>query len=149
MSLSLPIQPKLELPFKPFTLDEVKAMTGVSSTQLDKWCGMLIMRNGSGVTGLDYMQTLGVFVGCRWLHENAPQYLADGIMIAIASMTDGHLEHEISEGRTFPVCKAQMPSMQFAGIMVVAPGSSLGQRLRMDKLWAEFKENVKRLYPNG
>lgn len=143
--LILPKQPVLDLPFKPFTLDEVKAITNAPSKFIDDLLRAgLPQKVGAGAQGLDYYATFAVFVGWRWKEEGAPNSKVTDVCSMVASMTMEFMEHEFNFGRMFPVMG---PNRR--GIMVVPPDSRLGKTLNLKILLAEFQYNVAKVFPKG
>src|SRR5438552_15002024 len=104
----------LELPFKPFTLDEVCRIANVKGPVLDRLMntsatgrGLNLVRGDDGwSTGLDYMQTFAVFVANKWLEEGSGWERADDVVEYLSTMKVEFLDKELSEGRTFPVPNA-------------------------------------------
>src|SRR5438876_7955320 len=98
-----PIEKKLELPFKPFTLDEVAQITKAISTNIDTWSRFIGMRHGLGVTGLEWCQVFAIFVGQKYLDEGASLDRATAVVRFLAEVKPPVLEAQLSKGNTFPV----------------------------------------------
>lgn len=146
---------KLLLPFKPFTVEEVCAITGVTPRTLDYWIagyqgsgGILERKTGDDgfSTGLDYMQTFAVFVGCYYIQEGASMIRVNGVVRYISRISLDFLEREFKVGRTFPVTQEMGHSHD---LMVMAPRNRLGKLLRLDRLFEEFEARIRKVFPNG
>lgn len=138
---------QLELPFKPFTVDEVCQLTGVKPTLLDVWMRSILKpQMGSMTIGLEYMQTFTVFVAKKFLDEGADGDKVDGVMRALLTVSVENMAQSFRKGDTFPV-----PHRNRMGhvccVMVPAPKTRLGGVLRLDKLHAEFRHNLAKLFP--
>lgn len=132
--------------FKPFTLDEVKAITGVDSKLLDQLThpteGKLEMQQGCGVYGLDYIQAFAVYVGWRYLEEGGGMERAAWAMKVVATVGLQGLEKEHAHNRTFIVGK------ELGRVMLVqAPLNRLGKTLNTVRLLSEFKARIERVFP--
>ncbi len=141
---------QIELPFKPFTLDEVQAITECDRKVLDHWVEHnlgLIM--GSGAFGLTYMQTFAVFVGWRYLKEGAPLNRATAVVEYVSAITMENMAYHFSQGDTFPVPWQMREGIPKPGIMVKPPDNVLGRRLRLDTLYREFQYHLTRVFPEG
>jgi hypothetical protein len=145
-------KPELQVPceFRPFTLEQVCEITGCLPVELDRWiklCVPLGLKTGSDgiTTGLDYMQTLAVFTGVKYLRENAPQSIADHQVNFVACMTLDWLHENIAQGRTFlaPQTQTGLP----ASLMIECPNMPLAKRLQMSLILAEFRERLDRVFP--
>ncbi len=106
--------------------------------------------------GLDWMGTFGVFVAWRWMHEGAPPGRALEVLSYVAMLNLETLEGAYSRGDTFPVVGDQLRELcrqehvrmpPGGGLLVPAPSSSLGNRLRLDRLLEEFQHALQRVFP--
>lgn len=132
----------LELPFKPFTADEVIKITGVSFSVLDHWMkNFFTLHRGCGATGLEYMQTFAVFVGWRWHEEGAGADRVGKVIQYVCTLTPETMAKEFERGATFPVLGLTHP------ILVKAPSGSIGQRLNLEVLFREFKHRLAVEFP--
>jgi hypothetical protein len=140
----------LELPFRPFTLDEVKAITGCRTDILELWAERLGYRRGCGVEGLEYAQVFGVFVGWRFLEEGAPAWRATEACEYVSLVPDSYLTEQLKEGNTFVVTRGCFPkdSGIRAGMLVRAPDNRLGKTLNLKRLLEEFDHRMKKVFPN-
>lgn len=139
----------LVLPFKPFTLDEVRAVTGIASRTLDAWVKTVLpLKIGDDrVThGLNDGQMFAAFVGWRWLEEGADPFRATSVVQYLASVALITLGQEIERGRNFPATKEMGAEFN---VLVPAPDTTLGRRLRLDKLYAEFLDRLHKVFPKG
>lgn len=150
---------QLVLPFKPFTLDETYAVTGVRTDVLSRWLkkgaelGLLLKQGdhaaGLGhVTGIDYLQLFAIFVGWRWLEEGADWARADWVVKGTVALTPELLDEEFAKGNTFPVTTDPQGRHEprFGGVLVPAPNSRLGKMLNYRTLLAEFKDRLDRVF---
>lgn len=153
--MMLPGKAHLELPFKPFTLDEVQRMTGCLASTLDRWAGLdrnkpLPLQHGCGATGLNWMQAFAVHCGVRYEAEGASPRRAYGVVLYVGGMAQGQMERDIANGLSFPVPAYLFPPGEERppghGMMVVPPPSPLGQRLNLAVLYAQFKERVESVF---
>jgi hypothetical protein len=138
------------LPFKPFTLDEVTAITGVNAAVLDHWTLTAItprLGEDKVTVGLDYPQTFAVFVGNKWLHEGAPPAKATEVVKAMAACRPEYLEEELKAGRSFPALASTTGLAK--NMFIEPPKTSLGKRLCLKAMLAEFKANVAKVFPQG
>lgn len=148
---------KIELPFKPFTLDEVLAMTGVTGTLLDVWIreGKVLPQHGEvgGLPGLDWMQAFALFVAGRYLHENAGLERAEGVLSLIQYMERDALIGNVEMGNVICVPASMIKSlhgkMGRGTLMSMRETGGKFGRLRLDALLREFESNVRKLYPEG
>lgn len=132
----------VELPFKPFTLDEVQAVTGASAAVVGMWAqNLLTMEFGCDTYGLDYARTFAVYCGWRYLEEGAGRQRAEELVKYLASCSVKYIVDECQKGRTFPVPMRRC--------FVKAPDSRLGRTLNCDRLLREFGEKLKRVFPDG
>ena len=136
-----------ELPFRPYTAAEVRAITGVQPAVLDAWMTRVLpLRRadpGAGdVVGLDDMQTFGVYVGRRWLEENAGMARATKAMAVCAGLTLEGLTGELARGNSWPAAASGGPN-----VLTPPPKSPAGRRLNLAALLAEYRAAVKRVYP--
>lgn len=133
--------------FKPFTLDEVLAITGSDSKFLDKLThptdGFLKLQQGCGVYGLDFLQAFEVYVAWRYLEEGGGMNRAMWAMKVVATLCLQGLEREHSKGRTFIV------GSDIRSVMLVqAPKNRLGRTLCTRRLLQEFKARLDRVFPS-
>lgn len=134
-------------PFKPFSLDEVKAVTGVAPGVLDAWVrAVLKIQLGCATFGLDYMQTFGVYAGWRYLEEGAPRGRPEAVVHFVASLPHPTLLDELARGNSFPCLKGVDPSVP-ASVLVRAPSGPLGRRLNLKTLYDEFRTRLTRVFP--
>lgn len=148
---------ELQLPFKPFTLQEVAKLTGASSRLIDVWADRVLpVRQGAdGTLGLEYMQAFAVFVGHRWLQEGAVPEKATPVVRFIGSITPNLLWQEIDAGTTWPVPREGNESVfkgasgLVRGTFVKPPAGPLGQRLNLELLYTEFRNNLKTMFPES
>lgn len=155
--IMLPGKSHLELPFRPFTLDEVQAITGCPAAVLDQWAGLdgdkpLPLQYGCGASGLNWMQTFAAFVGLKYLHEGATTRRAYALVLYVGGMAQGQMEHDITQGLSFPVPAYLFPPGERppgGGVMVEPPHFPLGQRLNLKVLYEEFKERVAKVFPES
>lgn len=141
----------LILPYKPFTLEEVSSITGASAKMIDEWTKtiMPIQTGEDGLSkGLTYMQTFAVFVGWKWLSEGSDSYRAATITCYIGQLSLQVFDENLAKGCNFPVIVKNRKG-KAVGTLIPAPDKVLSQRLRLDKLFAEFKANIARAFPNG
>ena len=132
--------------FKPFTLDEVKAVTGCDSKLLDKLThpvdGFLKIQQGCGTYGLDFLQAFEVYVAWRYLEEGGGMDRAMWAMKVIAALSLQGLEKNHARGLTFIV------GPELNRIMLVqAPRNRLGKRLCTKRLMQEFRARLDRVFP--
>ncbi len=137
----------LVLPFRPFTVEEVRDITGLFANVLDRWWGKILpLKLGEdGVTrGLDWMGTFAAFVGRRFLDEGGDHQRAMRVARYVAGMTLPHVEECIKNGVSFP----GVPPRGYAS-MIPPPKSRLGRALNLSQLLGEFRGNLARVFPNG
>src|SRR5262245_36923810 len=120
--------PELQLPFKPFTFDEVKDVTEVSPNVLDSWARLLKVKRGDDnqTVGFEWMAMFGIYCGWRYLGEGSPKGRAEAVMCYVAGITEAFMLGEFREGRTFPVPRWMVDGSDVRagfGCMVEAPGS--------------------------
>lgn len=133
---------KLELPFRPFTADEVLMITGVSVKRLEHWVQFhLKIHAGCGAIGLEYMQTFAVFVANKFLEEGSGQSKADDVLRFVCCMTPDQMTKWFAQGLTFPFI-GMKPNKKRYGVMVKNPGGPLGNRLDLKVLFAEFESRL-------
>ncbi len=142
---------ELILPFKPFTLDEVKHITGVSANVLDKWTGLdddkpLHLHRSGGVVGLDYMQTFAVFVGWKYIGEGADKMRSRAAVEAVANISRELMLQEFMDGHSFLAlsCQTGLSSHMF----IEPPNSRMGRALDCARLWREFENNIAKVFPD-
>lgn len=142
--------PELQLPFKPFTFDEVKQITEVGANVLDSWVKLLPVKQGNGATGLEWMAMFGVYCGWRYLQEGAPKGRAEAVMCYVASITEHFMLTEFNEGRTFPVPRKVVDGGPLGqGCLVLSPGGRLGNALNLRVLFEAFKARVETIFPRS
>lgn len=134
--------------FKPFTLDEVKVITGCDSKLLDKLThpadGFLKVQQGCGSYGLDFLQTFEVYVAWRYLEEGGGMDRALWAMKVVAGLCLQGLEREHARGNTFIV-----GSEVGAAMMVQAPRNRLGRTLCTRRLLNEFRARLDQVFPSN
>ena len=138
------------LPFKPFTLEEVAAVTGATAKQLDYWTLTAVpptLGEDGFTVGLQYHQMFAVFVGVRWLREGAPLPKATAAVKAMGVVRMETLEFDLSEGRSFPAL-AETTGLK-KSVMIAPPDTPLGRRLCLKKMLAEFKAQIDKVFPKG
>lgn len=132
--------------FKPFTIDEVVAVTKVPSNVLEHWLkiDLLMVHTGEDgkSQGLEYMQAFAVFAGYRWLEGGAGMDRANGVVQFVSSLTEEGMRVEFRKGNTFPCIVPGEPRM-----LVKAPDKKLGRDLNLRKLYGEFRFNLKTAFP--
>lgn len=133
--------------FKPFSLDEVKQVTGCDTRLLDKLTspvdGFLKVQQGCGTYGLDFLQTFEVYVAWRYLEEGGGMDRSLWAMKVIASLCLEGLEREYSKGNTFIV-----GSDVGGAVLVQAPRNRLGKTLCTRRLLEEFRARLDRVFPD-
>lgn len=133
--------------FKPFTLDEVRAVTGCDSKLLDSLTnpvdGFLKMQQGCGSCGLDFLQTFEVYVAWRYLEEGGGMDRARWAMKVVAALSLEGLEKNHAGGRTFIVGSEVGGSM-----LVQAPRNRLGATLCTRRLLREFRARLEAAFPS-
>ncbi len=139
-------QPKaLQLPFKPFTRQEVEAITQAPAQVIDVlWGKVLPERTGDVgfMPGMDWMETFAIFVASKWLHEGSGIGRAIGAAMFVGNFGHDEMVTEFKEGRTFPTATPQ------GGILVKAPDSAIGNRLNLEVLYMEFKDRLEQVFPS-
>lgn len=150
--------PALDLPFKPFTLDEAHRISGAPSKAIDKWTGMekdfirpaLPLKQGLGIMGLEWMQVFACLVGRHYLHEGCPPARTDETVRFIGSLTTKQLAEAFRDGRSFPAVRSMLPaSFRGLGMLVECPKTNLGRRLDLKPLHEEFLQRMREEFPNG
>lgn len=135
-------------PFKPFTVAEICAVTGIEPRVLDAWMSnVLPVQRGEedpSVTGLDYMQTFGVYAGRRWLDEGAGLERATRVMAFCAGTTLDHLLAEFKAGNTWPPHVRGTPAL-----LTRPPQGKAGKAVNLKQLYGEFVNLVRKVFPNG
>jgi hypothetical protein len=143
----------LVLPFKPFTIDEVKTLTGIATVVLDAWMvdGLLPLHTGDDrfTRGLNDSQLLGVYFGARYLQEGADLGRATEVMKHVVGTGINQIKTWSVKGRT--MITAMMPNNDGTGpampIWVDAPlGTRLGRVLNSGQLLAEFEDKLTRMF---
>ncbi len=133
--------------FKPFSLDEVKQITGCDTKLLDKLTnpvdGFLKIQQGCGVYGLDFLQAFEVYVAWRYLEEGGGMDRAQWAMKVVAAMSLEGLARHHAKGLTFIVGPELGRPM-----LVTAPCNRLGRTLCTKKLLAEFRARLDRVFPS-
>lgn len=132
--------------FKPFTLDEVLAITGCNSKLLDQLThpvdGFLKVQQGCGSYGLDFLQTFEVYVAWRYLEEGSGMDRARWAMKVVASLCLEGLERHHARGLTFIV------GSEVGRVMLVqAPQNRLGRTLCTKRLLQEFRARLDKVFP--
>ena len=142
-------QSDIALPFKPFTADEVKAITGAPNDLIDHWGNVIGLKRGEVgfEQGFEWMGCFAVFVGWRWVQEGAGLERATPVVKCIANMAEGNLRWGIREGKDFPAPGTAGPTGTIG--YLVAPTTKLMRKLRLKDMLAEFESNVKRVFPKG
>lgn len=152
--IRFPLQQALELPYKPFSADEVFAVTGCDRLHLDKWIvDRLPLSVGCGVTGLNLMQMFAVFVGAKWIHEGSEEDRAAAVVEYVGTLSEQAMKLSFEAGRSFPVPRQQLGPIPRrlalkSGMLVEPPDSNLGRRLDMRPMWDEFLMRLERVFPN-
>ena len=139
--------PVLELPFRPFTFEEVASLSGADAAAVDLWVKLLPVRIGSGAIGLDFMAAFAVFVAQRWRREGAPKGRAEAVLLLTAAFAHDSLMAEFRAGRCFPVTKDLRADLPGHGILVRCPDTTLGRRLNLATLYEEFRDALARVFP--
>ena len=136
--------------FRPFTLDEVKTITGISSNLLDTWSKRLGIEQGEGdqseIKGLGFMRTFACYVGWKFVGENAGEERAWLYVKFIGACSEEYLRNQCSVGNNWPLppdmiaksedrlLAAEYPN----GTFVPAPRGLAGAKLNLTKLAREF-----------
>lgn len=133
--------------FKPFTLDEVRAITGCDSKLLDKLTspvdGFLKIQQGCGSYGLDFLQTFEVYVAWRYMEEGSGMDRALWAMKVVAALSLQGLERSHAKGLTFIV------GSEIGRVMMVkAPNNRLGRTLSTRRLLQEFRARLDVIFPS-
>ena len=135
----------LILPFKPFTLDELAAITGASTKMIDLWTQSILrpkIGEVEGTKGWDIMQAFGIFVGWRFMSEGASFDRASSVTLYVGTLVEKTLRQNLDAGCNFPVVKGSR------GTLVPHPRENrLGKELNLTKLLVEFKANLERVFP--
>lgn len=136
----------LILPFKPYRVDEVCAITGIPFALLDKWMRQpwLALKTGEDMDktqGLDALQTFAVFVGYTYVREGAPKGRAEQVVRMLQTYTFEELDKNFAQGNTHACLKPMC--------LVPTPEGPLGARLNLLTLMKEYIHNVKRVFPEG
>lgn len=136
----------LILPFKPFTLDEVSAATGITTKLLDLWTRSILplKRGEDGTLGLDAMQAFGIYVGWRFLQEGADHDKAASTALYVGTLPEKTLKDNLDMGFDFPVVRGGRGTLVPSSLM-----PNLGKRLGLSKLLGEFKGRLAEVFPNG
>lgn len=133
--------------FKPFSLDEVKQVTGCDTKLLDKLTspvdGFLKVQQGCGTYGLDFLQCFEVYVAWRYLEEGGGMDRALWAMKVIASLCLEGLEKNHAKNLTFIV-----GSDVGGAVLVQAPRNRLGKTLNTRRLLQEFRARLDRVFPS-
>lgn len=144
---SQPADPVQELPFRPFTMDEVSLITGAYTSALEGWLKTILgikLGDDRATRGLDWMQTFAVFVGKKWLDAGSDRGRAARAVAFTAGLNERGMAAEFAKGNTFPCVDEGEPKL-----LVRAPASKLGQDLNLRSLYREFRHNVRRVFPKG
>jgi hypothetical protein len=146
--------PRLILPFEPFTPEEVARVTRCPTKLLDELMeNVLPIRRGETTftLGLDYMGLLAVHALCRYLEEGAPLDRATAVMLFVAGMPEKNLDRNLAAGLTFPVPKESIPDTPgwVRGVMVSPPKTRLGNALNLKTLKGELDARLASVFPKG
>lgn len=138
---------QLDLPFRPFTLDEVQRMVKCPPALIDRWAGrVLVFKTGAdGFTqGLSDMQAFAIFVGFKYLTEGAGYERADPIVLYVGNLEKEVMMTCIKRGSSFIVIDRGPDGKQFGALIPISElgDSPLVRRLNLKILWAEFWENM-------
>lgn len=145
----------MDLPFKPFSFDEVQAITGVHAKVMDQW-GQTVLTPLFGddkfSVGFNDAQTFAIFVGSRYLEEGAGMAVATAVVRCLGNYSLLSVQGAI-DGGCLIVAPAELRvgGARGAADDIVSMDSSrpVEQRLRLDKLLAEFWHRVRKVFPNG
>ena len=137
-------------PFRPFGPGEVCAITGVDPKVLDAWMSNVLpvraAEDDPGLTGLDWMQTFGVYAGWRWLKEGAGLARASRVLGFCAGLTTDALAALIKEGNTWP------PHVPGSPPVATRPPRShprMARELNLKTLYDGYLAELRRVFPNG
>jgi hypothetical protein len=140
----------LELPFKPFTLAEVQRIIGCPPAIIDRWIekDFLVTKHGQeGISwGLDYEHTWACFVGYRYLEEGSGYDRADNVVRYLAALEIPTMMGSFEKGYSFPGF-TRNENGHLVGVLVDPPKSALGRKLDLKRLWKEFDERIKTVFP--
>src|SRR5579863_7285330 len=146
----------IELPFKPFTLDEVYRLTKCPSKFVDRWLTLnKLQYMHSPETkgyGFSWMQSFAIFVAHRYLTEGAGHERADGVLDLLVIMHHEALIGNLNEGNVFAAPACMMKSMGRRvgrGTLIPMPEGGKYGRLHLGDLLVEFEHNIKEVFPNG
>lgn len=144
---SQPPEPASEVPFRPFTLDEVSRITGAYTGALEAWLKTILglkLGDDRSTRGLDWMQTFAVFVGKKWLDAGSDRGRAARVVAFVSGLNERGMLAEFGRGNSFPCVTEGEPRM-----LVRPPKSKLGEELNLRALYREFRHNVRRIFPKG
>lgn len=137
--------PEEELPFRPYTMDEVSKITGIYTSALEAWLKTtleLFLGDDRETRGLDHMQCFAVYCGRRFLDEGAGPALATKIVRFVAGLTERGMMVEFKKGNTFPCVADGYPKM-----LTNPKPSKLVNTLNLRTLYKEFRHHLKRVFP--
>lgn len=143
LDLSLVSNQGLQLPFKPFTREEVENVTQAPASLIETLWGRVIPERIGDVgfmPGLDWMGCFAVFVASKWLHEGSGVGRAIGAAIFVSNLGHDEMVAAIGKGDDFPTPTSQ------GGILVPHPNSTLGNRLNLNILNREFRDRLDQVF---
>ncbi len=130
-------------PFKPFTLGEAAAITGIPFLSLDEMIrsGLLPLRTGDDgeTTGLDVTGLFAAFVAAKWQAEGADQHRLISLVNFVVDCGYEHLMREVAGGHSMPDLSS--------GMMVGTPKSRLGIALNFYNLGGQFRRALEKAFP--
>jgi hypothetical protein len=129
--------------FKPFTVDEIAAITG--SRQVEMWFGIIGTQEGCGVVGLGWMGAFAVYVGEKFLEEGSGIDRARPVVRTVATLPSPQWLKDVPfrKGLVFPAC----PPGGTATLIRRPPGR-VGRMLNLKKLLFEFEVRLKQVFPS-
>jgi hypothetical protein len=141
--------------FRPFTAQEVQAITKCPPSVVDLWMKALGPKHGEGdqhdIVGLDFMQTFGIFVGWRFIEEGSGYKRAWIYCKFLAGCSEELVRYESSAGRSWPVppeMDPEYPRGEFPnGTFVRPPKSRLGNTLNLTVLSRQYGAALDRVFP--
>lgn len=143
-----PLAPPADGPgFRPFTPDEVVAVTRVPVGVLEGWLPDLPVRTGDDkrTQGLDYVQLFAVYCAWRWLEEGAGADRAGRVLRFVAGFDKEAMFREWAKGNTFPQLAGGAPRM-LVRPPATGRAAKLGRALNLRRLHREFRHHLRRVF---